>query len=224
MEGCGNTEYAYQEEYKPQDQNQYEAFYYHHAPPEAMQLPKSNYTYTHTQVFTSLAIGGQPQDADILMSDPPFDPRNYMVRKGPEPVFEDDWSMNLQQDYMAASVSTGASTLNNNSNTPSASIDGSGRVSSYVMMTSPQSGTYSEHSNGHDSDGPLYSVPGDPDPWTAGSAFPTDTEGIRRSSMEEEVQSFMRHDQQGVLVGIGLSSPGISPFSDTFSYCHSPIS
>jgi hypothetical protein len=223
MEGCGNTEYEYQEEYKPQDQNQYEAFYYNSAaPPEAMQLPKSNYMYTHTQVFTSLAIDGQPQDANIFMPDPPFDPGNYRGRKGPATAFEDDWHVNLQQNYMAASVSTDSTILNNNINTPSVSIDGSGRFSSCVMTTSPQSGTYSEHSNGHDSDGPLYSVPGDPDPWTAGSAFPADTEGMGRGSMEEEVQSFMQHDPKGLLVG--LSSPGISPFPNTFSYSHSTIS
>jgi hypothetical protein len=222
MEGCGNTDYAYHEQYEPKDQNQYEAYYYDSGPPEAIQAPKSNYMYTHTQVFTSLAIDGQPQDTDIFMPDPPFDPGNCLGRKAPAPAFEDDWNVNLQQNYMAASMGTGPGILNIDINTPSASIDGSGRMSSCVLMTSPQSGTYSEHSNGHDSDGPLYSVPGDPDPWTAGSAFPTDTEGMERGTIEEEVQSFMQHDPKGLLVG--LSSPGISPFPNTFSNSHSPIS
>jgi hypothetical protein len=223
MEGRGNTNYAYQEEVgAPQDQNQYGVYYYNSVQPEAIQVPNSNYIYPRTQLFTPLAIDGQTQNTDIFMLDPSIDPGDCLGRTAPAPAFEDDWTWNLQQNCIAASVSTGPSIMNININTPSTSIDGSGRIGSYALVTSPQSGTYSEHSNSHESDGPLYSVPGDPEPWSAGSGFPTDTEGMERGAIEEEVQSYMQHDPKELLVG--LSTPGISPFPNTLSYSHSPIS
>ena len=76
-----------------------------------------------------------------------------------------------------------------------------------VPTPSHHTRTYSENSSGQGSEGPLFSVPGDPEPWTPGSAFAVDKEAMDRDIVEEEAQSSMPHDQHRVLAG--LSSPGM---------------
>jgi hypothetical protein len=192
MAGHSNTDKDNRQENEPRRQYQY---YYNSSQQQPSQVPKSNYLYTnHTQTF-DLAVDDQAQEIDVVMPDFPH-PDYYVA---PAEAYNDGW-----QNYRVASVGT-ASTSIVNVTTPSATTDGG--HSSYVMVDSHHSRTYSEHSNrtsAHDSDGPVYSVPGDPEPWTPGSAYAVDIE-----AMEDDAQiSSMPHDPKGVLVG--LSSPGMS--------------
>jgi hypothetical protein len=190
MVGHSNTDKNNRQGDEPRRQ-----YYYSSSQQQHSRVPKSNYLYTnHTQTF-DLAVDDQAQKIDVVMPDFPH-PDYYVA---PAEGYNDGW-----QNYRVASVGTTGDSIIN-VNTPSATTDG--EHSSYVMVDSHHSRTYSEHSNrtsAHDSDGPVYSVPGDPELWTPGSAYAVDTEAV-----EEDAQmSSMPHDPKGVLVG--LSSPGMS--------------
>jgi len=160
-------------------------FLYDFSQPQLNPVQKSDYLFT--KHIPDFALHDQSQSIDVGMPD-------FCV--APAEAYNDGW-----QSYGAASVGTPASSFAHIP-TPSATTD-----SSYVMVPTPSHiRTYSENSSGQGSDGAVFSVTGDPEPWTPGSAFAVDREAMDRDAVDEEAQSSMLHDQHGVLAG--LSSPG----------------
>jgi hypothetical protein len=177
----------YNEEEDPQGRYQY---LYDSSQPTLNAVPKSGYLFTN--YLQDLALHDQSQATDVVMQDFPHSD----VYVAPAEAYTDDW-----QSYRTVSNCTTATSFTHIP-TPSATTD-----SSYVIVPTPShTRTYSENSSGQGSDGSLLSVPGDPEPWTPGSAFAVDREAMDREALEEEAQSPMLHDQDRILTG--LSSPG----------------
>jgi hypothetical protein len=196
----------YNQDYEDERQD---SFYYGSGHPHPNQVPKSDYLFpNNTSAFRDLGIDEPSQVADVAMPD--FTHSDYYV--APAGACNNGW-----QNYGLSPAGT-AGTSMANVNTPGATTDAG--HSSYVLVPMPsQSRTYSEHSNRtsfHDSEGPVYSVPGDPGdqvPWTSGSEFAVDTEAMERDAVEEEAQSSMPHDPKGVLAGLYSSGTLILPSS-----------
>jgi hypothetical protein len=180
-------------DYKQDDDPQEHFQYYYTSQTPTSPASKSNYLYiNNTPIFTDVAIDDQTPSPDVAMPDV----SEYGV--APADAYNDGW-----QAYRAGSEDT-ATTSFVDVDAPSSLTDGS-----YVIVPTSlhHTRTYSENSSGQGSDGPLFSVPGDPEPWIPGSAFAVDKDSMDRDDVEEEAQSCMPHDQQRVLTG--LSSPGM---------------
>lgn len=204
MAGHSNRDQEYNQD--NEDQRQYSC-YFDSSQAYPNQIPKSNPVFSsNTQTFGELCIDDPSQVTDVAMPD--VISTDYYV--APVASYNAGW-----QTYGSSSAGTAGNSIFN-INTPGAATDGG--LSSYVMVSSPsQNRTYSEHSNRtsfHDSDGAVYSIPEDPVdqvPLTSDSACAVDTEAINRDAIDEEAQSSMPHDQEGVLVD--LYSPGRSMLS-----------